>query len=698
MLISNKNFARVIIAFVLLTAALSVLTKAAVRSRTCFLSSGEWVNFPLSRVETHNFRVSYDATPSSSEVDAVTGLSSGPASEYTDLAAIIRFNLKGTIDARNGPTYSAISIIPYVAGMTYHFILDINISTHTYNAYVMLGSVPTPIGINLAFRTEQASITSLNNLGVMTTRGSHSICQVAASSDSAPAITTQPASVSIKAGQTASFYVASTGTAPINYQWNRNGLPISGATSSTYTTALTAADDDATFNVVVSNGAGSTTSNTATVTVTTVSLPTGCLSSSGTWINASLGQTQTGSFRTSFDATPSTANMDGVTGLSTEVASAYQSLAAAIRFNTTGNIDARNGARFTATQAIPYSAGSTYHFILDVNVPTHTYNAYVVIGSMQVTIGTHLAFRTQQARATSLSYLGALTATGRHTVCNLGVSTAAQSAPVITSQPASITVPEGRSANFSVSASGIGLTYLWKKNGGLISGATSSSFAAPLASLSDNGTQFSVIVSNAGGSVSSNSATLTVPSASTLLLNSSASSLNFGNVGVSTSTVQKLAITNAGNANVTISQVLIAGAGFNSSGASGLILSPGQSTTLTTTFTPAASGLATGSVTVSSNATNSPARISLSGTGVAAAAHSVILSWTAGDSGVVGYHVYSSTASGGQYVRMTSTPVSSSGYTVTSVQPGRSYYYVVTALNSSNQESAYSSEVTAVVP
>jgi Abnormal spindle-like microcephaly-assoc'd, ASPM-SPD-2-Hydin/Fibronectin type III domain len=696
-LISNKNFARAIIALVLLTAALPVLTTAAVSSRACFLSSGEWVNFPLSRVETHSFRISYDATPLSSEVDAVTGLSSGPASEYTDLAAIIRFNLKGAIDARNGSTYSAISVIPYLAGATYHFIMDINISTHTYNAYVMLGSVRAPIGVNLAFRTEQASITSLNNLGVMTTRGSHSICQVAASSGSAPAITSQPASVSIRAGQNASFFVASTGTAPINYQWNKNGLPISGATSSTYTTSLTAADDDAKFNVVVSNNAGSTTSNTATVTVTTVPLPAGCLSSSGTWINASLGQTQSGGFRTSFDATPSTANMDGVTGLSSEVASAYQSLAAAVRFNTSGNIDARNGARFTATQAIPYSAGLTYHFILDVNVPNHTYNAYVAIGSMQLTIGTHLAFRTQQAHATSLRYLGALTATGKHTVCNLGVSTAADSVPVITSQPASITVPVGRTANFSVSAYGIGLTYRWTKNGALINGATSSSFAA-LASLSDNGTQFSVIVSNAAGSVSSMSATLTVPPASTLLLNSSASSLNFGNVGVSTSAVQKLAITNAGNASITISQVSIAGAGFNASGANGLILSPGQSTTLIITFAPAANGLATGSVTVSSNATNSPATIALSGTGVAATAHSVILSWTASDSGVVGYQVYSSTVSGGPYVRMTSTPVNNSSYAVTGVQPGRTYYYVVTALNSSSQESAYSSEVTAIVP
>jgi fibronectin type 3 domain-containing protein len=150
---------------------------------------------------------------------------------------------------------------------------------------------------------------------------------------------------------------------------------------------------------------------------------------------------------------------------------------------------------------------------------------------------------------------------------------------------------------------------------------------------------------------------------------------------------------------VTISKVLVAGAGFNSTGgSSGLILEPGQSTTLTSTFAPSATGVASGKITVSSNASNSPASILLSGSGVAPGAHSVALSWTGGASGITGYHTYSSTVSGGPFVRMTSTPLSSPSYTDTSVQSGRTYHYVVTAINSSDQESAYSSEVTAIVP
>ncbi len=48
----------------------------------------------------------------------------------------------------------------------------------------------------------------------------------------APTITTQPASQTVTAGQTATFNVAATGTAPLSYQWKKNGTAISGATSS----------------------------------------------------------------------------------------------------------------------------------------------------------------------------------------------------------------------------------------------------------------------------------------------------------------------------------------------------------------------------------------------------------------------------------------------------------------------------------
>ncbi|HKD52439.1 MAG TPA: immunoglobulin domain-containing protein, partial [Candidatus Acidoferrum sp.] len=96
------------------------------------------------------------------------------------------------------------------------------------------------------------------------------------SAPAAPAITTQPANQTVTAGQTAAFSVVATGTAPLAYQWNKNGAAISGATSSTYTTpAATSSDNGAQFAVVVSNSAGSVTSATATLTVNpTAAAPT----------------------------------------------------------------------------------------------------------------------------------------------------------------------------------------------------------------------------------------------------------------------------------------------------------------------------------------------------------------------------------------------------------------------------------------
>ncbi|HET6438518.1 MAG TPA: glycoside hydrolase family 44 protein [Anaeromyxobacter sp.] len=84
-----------------------------------------------------------------------------------------------------------------------------------------------------------------------------------------PSITAQPQSVSVTVGQTATFSVTASGTAPLSYQWTRNGENISGATSTSYTTPATAtADNGAQFRVVVTNASGSLTSEPATLTVT----------------------------------------------------------------------------------------------------------------------------------------------------------------------------------------------------------------------------------------------------------------------------------------------------------------------------------------------------------------------------------------------------------------------------------------------
>ena len=87
-----------------------------------------------------------------------------------------------------------------------------------------------------------------------------------------PAITGQPLSQSVVVGQTATFTVAATGTAPLSYQWRKNGVNIKGATTPSYTTPASAlADSGAAFRCLVSNTYGTATSNPAILTVTTQS-------------------------------------------------------------------------------------------------------------------------------------------------------------------------------------------------------------------------------------------------------------------------------------------------------------------------------------------------------------------------------------------------------------------------------------------
>jgi hypothetical protein len=83
-----------------------------------------------------------------------------------------------------------------------------------------------------------------------------------------PAITTQPANRTVTAGATAKFSVIATGSAPLSYQWRKDGVNISGANKPSYITPpTTLADNGALFSVVVTNTAGSVTSNDAVLTV-----------------------------------------------------------------------------------------------------------------------------------------------------------------------------------------------------------------------------------------------------------------------------------------------------------------------------------------------------------------------------------------------------------------------------------------------
>jgi hypothetical protein len=89
----------------------------------------------------------------------------------------------------------------------------------------------------------------------------------------------------------------------------------------------------------------------------------------------------------------------------------------------------------------------------------------------------------------------------------------------------------------------------------------------------------------------------------------------FGNIAVGSTSSQNVTLTNTGNAVVNVTGATASGTGFGLSGLSAQSINPGASVTFSATFTPTTAGNATGTIAVSSNSPNSPATITLSGTG-----------------------------------------------------------------------------------
>jgi len=155
-------------------------------------------------------------------------------------------------------------------------------------------------------------------------------------------------------------------------------------------------------------------------------------------------------------------------------------------------------------------------------------------------------------------------------------------------------------------------------------------------------------------------------------------------------------ITNTGNSSVRISQISVTPGYSVTGGGTPVTLTPSQNLVLGVQFSPTATGSLGGTISIVSNATGSPAAVTLLGNGVVQ--HSVTLSWIASTSTVAGYNVYRSTTSGSGYVKVNSSLVIGLTYTDSNVVSGTTYFYVATAADSSGNESAFSNQTTAVIP
>jgi hypothetical protein len=139
----------------------------------CTVSRTTWMSRAFPRRSGH-FQVEFDALPASADgsgtLDAVIGTASGAPTAFSQLAAIVRFRPDGTLDARNGASYTADRTLHYADTTSYHITMDIDAARGRYSVYVKDPTTdpelpPTQLANDYAFRAEQAGATWFDHLG-----------------------------------------------------------------------------------------------------------------------------------------------------------------------------------------------------------------------------------------------------------------------------------------------------------------------------------------------------------------------------------------------------------------------------------------------------------------------------------------------------------------------------------------------------
>jgi hypothetical protein len=460
-------------------------------------STTSWQSFPVS-TQTGAFTATFDAVPNAANGDAMTFIQNGTATGYPSTACGILFNSTGKIQARNGAGWSSATTVNYVAGTSYRFRLEINVPAHTYSIYVTpSGQSEITLGTNYAFRTEQASVSQLTGWSLINTTGSsHTVRNMAFAPRVTSTTSWQSFPVSTQRGTFTASFDAVPNAANINAVTG-----IQNGTATGYTSQACQVRFNSNGTIDARNGGGYTATtvnyvagtsyhfrleinvpaHTYSIYVTPsgqseITLGTNCafrtekasvsqltgwslnttgsshtvsnmaftpsVTSTTSWQSFPVS-TQTGTFTASFDAVSNAANSNAMTFIQNGTATGYTSTACGVLFNSTGQIQARNGAGWSSATTVNYVAGKSYRFRLVINVPAHTYSIYVTpSGQSEITLGTNYAFRTEQASVSQLTGWSLITTGSSHTVSNMaftsgvtGVSSMRRMSALSTDEP-----------------------------------------------------------------------------------------------------------------------------------------------------------------------------------------------------------------------------------------------------------------------
>ena len=334
-----------------------------------------------------------------------------------------------------------------------------------------------------------------------------------------PTITTQPNNQTVCEGNSVNFSVVANATAPV-YQWKHDGNDISGANSDTYTISNVTMADAGNYTCVITDSCGNViTSNPATLTVNpAVSIttqPAGgnvCTGNSYTFSITATGSNLTYQWYLNGNAINGATSSDyTINNVTTASAGDYTCEVTGDCGSVTSNIATLNVTESPAIVDQPVGgdvcSGNSYTFTVNAtgsnlsyqwqhdgnNISGATSNTYTINNATTSDAGNYTCVISNSCGSVTTQ------------VAQLTVSDAVS----ITSQPQGDTLCEGSGFSVSVGATGNALTYQWRLNGNDIPGANNQTYVINSVSTSDAG-DYSCVVSNACGSVESNTATLVV--------------------------------------------------------------------------------------------------------------------------------------------------------------------------------------------
>lgn len=309
------------------------------------------------------------------------------------------------------------------------------------------------------------------------------------------------------------------------YQWRKNGKDISGATKSSYTVDAVSAAHAGTYTVVVTNAAGSVTSDPAVVTVTVAkptitTAPTAVTVKEGAAFSLKVAATGTG---LSYQWLKGGKAISGATTATYSVAKAATSHAGSYTVtvsNAGGSVTSVAVAVAvtvakpkitTAPKAVTVKEGAA--FSLKVAASGTGLKYQWLKGGKAISGATAATYSVAKATTSHAGSYTVKVSNAGGSVTSVAVAvTVTVAKPKITTQPKAVTVKAGASFTLKVVATGGGLKYQWLKKGKAIKGATKASYSVGNTAASDAG-DYTVKVSNAGGSVTSAVAKVVVNSA-----------------------------------------------------------------------------------------------------------------------------------------------------------------------------------------